>query len=95
MAELLRVVVWEFEGRKHSWELLFHSIMKELWNQGLEGATVIRSNEGIGEKVDIRVFIVEDIQFNNLPIIIEAVDEAPRIQAAISRLLALESDPRF
>ncbi|WP_077614705.1 DUF190 domain-containing protein [Caenibacillus caldisaponilyticus] len=86
MAELLRIVLGEFQGRKHSWELLYHSILKELWSQGLEGATVLRSYEGLGEKDDFRAFIVEDTPFNNLPIIIEAVDEASRIQAVTPRL---------
>ncbi|MCS7461937.1 DUF190 domain-containing protein [Paenibacillus doosanensis] len=83
---LLRIVIGEFEEGDSEWEFLYKEIVQTLWNHGISGATVIRTDEGIGEDNEYRAVVLEDIAFNNLPIVIEAVDDKERIEAMLPEL---------
>lgn len=83
---LLRIVIGELECGERNWRLLYSDIVKFLWEKGLSGATVVRATEGIGEKNDFRGMYIEDIHFNNLPIMIEAIDSACMISSIRNEL---------
>ncbi|MEB3101423.1 DUF190 domain-containing protein [Ferviditalea candida] len=89
MNQLLQIVVGELESGKSEWKTLYAEVVQVLWKHGFSGATVFRSDEGIGEKDDIRAFILEDVQFNNLPIVIETVERADRIHSVLPELRSI------
>lgn len=85
---LLRIVFGEMETGGSEWRSLYQELVHLLWSHGLSGATLVRTDEGIGEDNDPRDFVVEDIRFNNLPIVIEAVDDKKLIEAILPELKA-------
>jgi hypothetical protein len=54
-----------------------------LWQHQFSGATVLRADGGIGEKDEVRAFVLEDIQFDILPIVIEAIENAEQIRSVL------------
>jgi len=80
---LLRIVVGEFESDKKSHQPAYQVILKLLWRKGFAGATVFRSTEGLDAEGNLRTFILEDVQFNNLPIMIETVDKTELVESVI------------
>lgn len=85
-SSLLQIVLGELEGGDDAGELLFQEIFQTLRNHGFSGATGIRTNEGLGENNEFRSVVLEDISFNNLPIVIESVDERDKVRALLPEL---------
>jgi PII-like signaling protein len=81
--QLLRI----FIGESDRWEgkPLYEAIVETARRQGLAGATVIRGIEGFG--ADSRMHTTKILRLSeDLPIIIEIVDKADRIQAILPTL---------
>ncbi|MCY9660570.1 DUF190 domain-containing protein [Paenibacillus chondroitinus] len=84
---LLQIVVGEFDDSKSVWRPLYHEVLQLLWKSGVDGATVVRTDEGIGQKNDKRsVLLEEDIPFSNLPLVIEAIDTYERLETILPEL---------
>lgn len=83
---LLKIVLGEFENGEEPSSILYTGIVKWLWKEGFSGATVLRADKGIGEKNDYRIFILEDVQFNNLPIIIETIESEEKVNGILPKL---------
>jgi uncharacterized protein len=73
-AKLCHIVVGEFENGSSN-QLLYLDILHTLLAKDFAGVTLIRADEGIGEKNEILALNVESIPFNNLPIEIETIEE--------------------
>lgn len=85
-SQLLRIVVGELEAGESQWKLLYTDLVKFLWKNGISGASVFRMDEGIGENGDLRSQVIEEIQFNNLPISIQVVDEKEKIEPLLPKI---------
>ncbi|WP_072875389.1 DUF190 domain-containing protein [Alicyclobacillus tolerans] len=81
---LLRIVVGELEGRKA--RVLYQEIFTWLQKWELDYIVVLRANEGLGDKDDIRSQVIEDISFNDLPIIVEAIGTRESIEPILSEI---------
>lgn len=68
---LMRIIVNEQQHEKK--EQTFKAVLTYFWEQGVPGATMRRGNAGIDEQGRVEYDILEDVYFNNLPIIIETV----------------------
>ena len=68
---LMRIMVNEQQHEKK--EQTCKAILHYLWDQGAPGATMRRGDAGIDNEGNIEYDILEDVYFNNLPIIIESV----------------------
>jgi uncharacterized protein len=77
-ATLLRIFVGESATWHH--KSLHSAIVEEANKQGLAGATVLRGIEGYGAKHRIHTARLIDVT-PELPIVIEIVDEEPKIAA--------------
>jgi|GEM_PF-1354249 len=88
--QLLQIVVGEFDNGKSAWKPLYREIVQWLWKSGIAGATVIRTDEGIGHKNDRRsVLLEEDIPFSNLPLVIEAIDTREQLNKVVPELKSM------
>ncbi|WP_018131920.1 DUF190 domain-containing protein [Effusibacillus pohliae] len=86
---LLNIVLGEQElDHRHS-QPLYTEIMQFLWKKGLAGATVARADAGIDENDTFREMVLEDVPFNNLPIVIEAVDTQERVRSLLPELKSM------
>jgi hypothetical protein len=81
--QLLRI----FVGESDRWEgkPLYEAIVRKAREQGLAGATVLRGMEGFGAHSRIHTTKVLRLS-EDLPIVIEIVDRAERIQAILPAL---------
>jgi PII-like signaling protein len=61
---LIQIVVGEFEFGKGSHKL-YMDLVESLMRKKFSGITLIRAEEGIGEKNDIRRLNLESVPFNN------------------------------
>lgn len=85
--QLLQIVIGEFDNGKSMWKPLYREVVQLLWKAGVAGATVIRTDEGIGQKNDRRsVLLEEDVPFSNLPLVIEVIDSRERLDTVIPSL---------
>jgi hypothetical protein len=76
--QLLRIFVGESDRWKG--KALFEAIVQEARHQGLAGATVFRGFEGFGARSRIHTSRILRLS-EDLPILIEIVDAAEKIQA--------------
>ena len=74
---LLRIFIGETD--KHEGKPLYEWLVRKAKEQGLAGATVIRAIEGFGAHSQIHTVKLLDMS-TNLPIIVEIVDELPKIE---------------
>lgn len=67
---LMRVILNEERHRKES---TYHDIIRYLWQKGVPGVTAFRSEASIDDKRQLHYQLMEDVYFDDLAIIIEAV----------------------
>jgi uncharacterized protein len=81
--QLLRV----FVGESDRWEgkPLYEAIVRRARAAGLAGATVIRGLEGFGAHSRLHTTRILRLS-EDLPVVIEIVDEAPKIEAFLPEL---------
>lgn len=78
--KMLKIYVSEDSRyKRHS---LYHALVLKLNEIGMAGATVIRGLEGYGKSKAIHNTKILDLS-SSLPIIIEVIDEAEKIEKAI------------
>ncbi len=87
--KLLRIFVGESD--EHDGKPLYQAIVEELRAAGLAGATVLRGIEGFGKSSVLHTGHVLRMS-SDLPIVIECVDRAERIEAVLPRLDAMIGD---
>ena len=81
--KLLRIFVGEDD--EHDGRPLFEAIVAMLREKGLAGATVFRGIEGFGRSSVLHVSRVLRLS-EDLPIVIECVDRAEKVEAVLPRL---------
>jgi len=81
--KLLRI----FIGESDTWhgKPLYQAIVQRLREEGLAGATVLRGIEGFGAKSHLHTSRILRLS-EDLPLLIEVVDEASRIDAVLPML---------
>lgn len=85
---LLRVFVGE--GDRHGAQPLYTAIVELLRKRGIAGATVFRGIEGYGGRGQIHVAKV--FSMPDLPVVIEAVDDAGKLEALVPEIRAMLRD---
>lgn len=86
---LLRIYIGEsdeWHGRP-----LYQAIVERLRERGLAGATVLRGIEGFGAKAHLHTTRILRLS-EDLPILIEIVDQADRIRAIVPELDEMVGD---
>jgi uncharacterized protein len=81
--QLLRIFVGEsdrWEGRP-----LYEAVVRRARDAGLAGATVLRGLEGFGAHSRLHTTRILRLS-EDLPVVIEIVDEAPRIEEFLAQL---------
>lgn len=79
-ARLLRIFIGESDSRDG--RPLYQLIVEELRRQGLAGATVLRGIEGFGKSSRLHTAHILRLS-EDLPIVIECVDTADKIEAIL------------
>lgn len=85
-AKLLKIYVGE--GMHSKGKPLYHTIVLKLKEMGFAGATVTRGIEGYGFRNKLNTSRIIDLS-SDLPIVIEVVDTAERVESAIPLLKKL------
>jgi len=80
---LLRIFIGESDS--HEGKPLYVAIVEALRREGLAGATVLRGIEGFGKSSRLHTAHILRLS-DDLPIIIECVDSADRIEAILPAL---------
>jgi PII-like signaling protein len=75
---LLRIFIGESD--RHAGMLLYEWIVRQAREHGLAGATVLRGVEGFGARSHVRTAKILELS-TDLPIIVEIVDTAEKIDA--------------
>lgn len=88
-ARLLRIFVGESDS--HDGRPLYQAIVEVLRSEGLAGATVLRGIEGFGKSSRLHTAHILRLS-EDLPIVIECVDSADRIEAILPSLDAMIGD---
>lgn len=81
--KLLRIFIGESD--KHGHKPLYQAIVEMLREEGLAGTTVLRGIEGFGAHSRLHTSRILRLS-EDLPIVIEVVDRAERIDAVLPRL---------
>ncbi len=87
--KLLRIFIGESD--KHHHKPPYQAIVEMLREEGLAGATVLRGIEGFGAHSRIHSARILSPS-EDLPVVIEAVDRAERIEAGMPKLDAMIGD---
>jgi uncharacterized protein len=87
--KLLRIFIGESD--KHGHKPLYQSIVEMLREEGLAGATVLRGVEGFGAHSHLHTARILRLS-EDLPMVIECVDTAERIDAVMPKLDAMIGD---
>lgn len=85
-AERLRVYVGERD--RHGNKLVFEAIVEAARRDGLAGCTVLRGSEGYGLRKTVHASSLLSLA-EELPVIIEIVDEPAKIEALLSTVRQL------
>ena len=88
-ARLLRIFIGESDA--HDGRPLYQAIVEALRVEGLAGATVLRGIEGFGKSSTLHAAHILRLS-EDLPIVIECVDTADRIEAVLPALDAMIGD---
>lgn len=83
---LLRLFVDETD--RHGIEPLYAAVVQMLREKGLAGATVFRGIEGYGQRHELHIGQIFSWR-PNLPVLIEVIDDANKIDAILPELEAL------
>lgn len=86
---LLRVFIGESD--RHAGMLLYEWIVRQAREHGLAGATVLRGVEGFGARSRVRTAKILDLS-TDLPIVVEIVDDAAKIEAFLTSIDGAISD---
>jgi len=81
--KLVRIFIGESD--KHDGKPLYQAIVEMLRSEGMAGATVLRGIEGFGAASHLHTHRILRLS-EDLPIVIEAVDRAERIDAILPKL---------
>ncbi|NPA52628.1 MAG: DUF190 domain-containing protein [Aquificae bacterium] len=84
-ALLLRVFIGEKDRDKKTKKLLYKRIVEILKENNIAGATVLRGILGYGASSKIHEFSILSIS-EDLPVVIEAVDEEDKIKKVIPKI---------
>ena len=87
--KLVRIFIGESD--KHDGKPLYQAIVELLRSEGMAGATVLRGIEGFGARSHLHTHRILRLS-EDLPIVIEAVDRAERIDAILPKLDELIGD---
>jgi uncharacterized protein len=87
--KLLRIFIGESDKYHH--KPLYQAIVEMMREEGLAGATVLRGIEGFGAHSRIHSARILSLS-EDLPVVIEVVDQAERIEAVIPKLDAMIGD---
>jgi len=82
-ARLLRIFIGESDT--HDGRPLYQAIVETLRREGLAGATVLRGIEGFGKSSTLHTAHILRLS-EDLPIVIECVDTASKIEAVLPAL---------
>jgi PII-like signaling protein len=82
-ARLLRIFIGESDT--HEGRQLYQAIVELLRHQGLAGATVLRGIEGFGKSSRLHTAHILRLS-EDLPVVIECVDTAEKIEAVLPAL---------
>lgn len=85
MKSLLRIVVGEEAETDHS-QAFYEWVKHFLWEKGFPGLTIRRGEMNIDNQGMRHISILEDQQFNDLALIIEAVNSNERIEEVIPEI---------
>jgi len=85
-AKKLKVFIVEEDRHQH--QPLFQAIIQMLHNAGIAGATMIKHDQGFGERRQIHTTKLE-IPSLNLPLTVEAIDTPEKIDAITPQIAAL------
>jgi PII-like signaling protein len=88
-ARLLRIFIGESDT--HEGRPVYQAIVETLRREGLAGATVLRGIEGFGKSSRLHTAHILRLS-EDLPIVIECVDTAERIEAILPTLDAMIGD---
>ncbi|HEX9854676.1 MAG TPA: DUF190 domain-containing protein [Acidimicrobiia bacterium] len=88
-SRLLRIFIGESDS--HEGRPLYEAIVATLRRAGLAGATVLRGIEGFGKSSRLHTAHILRLS-EDLPIVIECVDTAPKIEAILPELEAMIGD---
>lgn len=88
-ARLLRIFIGESDT--HDSQPLYQAIVEVFRQKGLAGATVLRGIEGFGKSSILHAAHILRLS-EDLPIVIECVDTADKIEAVLPTLEAMISD---
>lgn len=88
-SRLLRIFIGESDS--HDGRPLYEAIVERMRREGLAGATVLRGIEGFGKSSRLHTAHVLRLS-EDLPIVIEAVDDADRIEAILPILDGMIGD---
>jgi len=83
-----KVTVYLGEHVRHSSDALYQTILNYLFAQGVAGATVIKGVAGFGSHHHMHTARILDLS-DNLPVKIEFIESADRLDAVLPELLAL------
>jgi PII-like signaling protein len=84
----LRIRVYVGERDHHHGQPLYSAVVQAARKAGLAGATVFKGIEGYGSHSVVHAARIVDLS-SDLPILIEIVDEAPKIEAFVPALTAM------
>jgi len=73
---------------RHAHQPLYKAVLMVLHETGIEGATLTKGAMSYGRRRRIHT-MMNEVTMENLPIIIEAVDESARVAAAAERIAEL------
>jgi PII-like signaling protein len=83
---LLRLIL--SESRTHDREPLFRRLLEMFRTEGLAGVTVLKGMAGFGQDRSLHAIGVE-VAAHGLPVVLEVVDSAERIEQVLPKLEAL------
>ena len=87
--KLLRIFIGESD--KHGRKPLYQAIVEMLREEGMAGATVLRGIEGFGANSHLHTARILRLS-EDLPIVIEVVDTAEKIEAIMPKLDEMVTD---
>ena len=86
-----KVIIYVNEDSKFQHHLLYQALMKFLLDRGVPGASAIRCLEGFGSHRQLHTPKLEALA-EHLPIRVEFVDTAERVEALLPELAAMVTD---
>lgn len=89
--QALLVRIYIGEADHHDGKALFQAIVERLRERGIAGATVLRGIEGFGGNAHLHMTRLLRLS-EDLPVLIEVVDEEARLRAVLPELDTLVGD---